>query len=94
MSLINVSLYVLKHSILFQFLRQHKFDGIDLEWDFPTFGKRSSPKDRENFVKLAQEMREEFDSEDGAGSPLLFSIGVSALKNIIEKAYDLPQLSR
>lgn len=36
------------------FLRQHNFDGMDLNWQHPTFREGGTPQDRENYVALAK----------------------------------------
>lgn len=36
-----------------RFLRGYKFDGLDLNWQHPTFREGGSPEDRENYVLLA-----------------------------------------
>lgn len=37
-----------------RFLRGYKFDGLDLNWQHPTFREGGTPEDRENYVLLAQ----------------------------------------
>lgn len=43
------------------FLEQYNFDGVDIDWEFPVHGGwgaiKSSPQDRENFVLLIEEIR-------------------------------------
>ena len=48
-------------------LRQHGFDGLDLDWEFPgqvTQGGRVS--DKQNLVKLVRELRQAFRDEAAA----------------------------
>lgn len=37
------------------FLKQHNFDGLDLDWEYPA-QRGGSTNDRENFVKLLREL--------------------------------------
>ncbi|MWC31153.1 glycosyl hydrolase family 18 protein [Paenibacillus sp. MMS18-CY102] len=55
-----------------EFLRAYKLDGLDIDWEYPVEGGEDdnahSPEDRENFVLMAQAVREALDaagSEDG-----------------------------
>ncbi|CAB4054658.1 E3.2.1.14 [Lepeophtheirus salmonis] len=46
-----------------QFLRRYNFDGIDLDWEYPTQRDGGRPQDKENYAKLIKEMREAFERE-------------------------------
>ncbi|XP_046674188.1 chitinase-3-like protein 1 isoform X3 [Homalodisca vitripennis] len=46
-----------------RFIRGYMFDGIDLNWQHPGVKEGGSPQDKENYVKLAQTLREEFEVE-------------------------------
>ncbi|KAH8301895.1 hypothetical protein KR044_000452, partial [Drosophila immigrans] len=70
------------------FVRKYNFDGLDLDWEYPT-QRGGSPRDREHFVTLCKELREEFDSHG-----LLLTSAIGAAKNVIDQAYDVRQLSR
>ncbi|XP_017864082.1 PREDICTED: probable chitinase 2 [Drosophila arizonae] len=70
------------------FVRKYNFDGLDLDWEYPT-QRGGSPQDRENFVALTKALREEFDNYG-----LLLSSAIGAAKNVIDQAYDVRQISR
>ena len=72
-----------------QFLRNHSFDGIDLDWEFP-------PEElKENFVLFLKEIREQFDvSEKESENKLLLTVATSAITRQINKSYDVPKLSQ
>lgn len=79
-----------------KFLRQNRFDGLDLDWEYPAFRDGSKPKDRENYAKLVKELREEFEKESQkTGKPrLLLTMAVPAGIEYIEKGYDVKTLNQ
>ncbi|KAL3284612.1 hypothetical protein HHI36_018766 [Cryptolaemus montrouzieri] len=85
---------LVKNSI--KFLRQNHFDGLDLDWEYPAFREGGKPRDRENYAKLVQELREEFDREsEKTGRPrLLLTMAVPAGIEYINKGYDIPKLTK
>ncbi|XP_050334459.1 probable chitinase 2 isoform X1 [Bactrocera neohumeralis] len=70
------------------FIRKYNFDGLDLDWEYPT-QRGGRPQDRENFVQLTKELRDEFDNYG-----LLLTSAIGAAKNVIDQAYDVRQISR
>ncbi|XP_030029111.1 mucin-2 isoform X2 [Manduca sexta] len=79
-----------------KFLRQNRFDGLDLDWEYPSFRDGGKPKDRENYAKLVRELREEFEREaEKTGKPrLLLTMAVPAGIEYIQKGYDVETLNR
>jgi chitinase len=67
------------------FMRQHDFDGVDIDWEYPTAigagcdkGRTCErPEDKRNFVALSREMRRAFDSA-GARDRRTYLITIAA----------------
>ncbi|XP_031628807.1 uncharacterized protein LOC116344420 [Contarinia nasturtii] len=79
-----------------KFLRQNHFDGLDLDWEYPAFRDGGKPRDKENYAKFVQELREEFnrESEKTGRSRLLLTMAVPAGTEYIQKGYDIPKLNK
>ncbi|XP_059052233.1 mucin-2 [Achroia grisella] len=79
-----------------KFLRQNRFDGLDLDWEYPAFRDGGKPKDRDNYAKLVKELREEFEKEsEKTGKPrLLLTMAVPAGIEYIQKGFDVKTLNR
>ncbi|XP_066255919.1 uncharacterized protein [Euwallacea similis] len=79
-----------------KFLRQNHFDGLDLDWEYPTFRDGGKPRDRDNYAQLVQELSEEFEREsEKTGRPrLLLTMAVPAGIEYINKGYDVPKLTK
>eukprot|EP00095_Tigriopus_kingsejongensis_P006279 snap_masked-scaffold1533_size36968-processed-gene-0.3 protein:Tk06279 transcript:snap_masked-scaffold1533_size36968-processed-gene-0.3-mRNA-1 annotation:"chitinase" len=73
-----------------QFLRQHNFDGLDMDWEYP----KSSDKD--NFVAILKELREafEFEAAESGNSRLLLSAAVPVGPDNVRGGYDVPSVSK
>uniref|UniRef100_A0A4D5S383 Putative chitinase n=1 Tax=Ixodes scapularis TaxID=6945 RepID=A0A4D5S383_IXOSC len=70
------------------FLDLHGFDGIDIDWKYPT-QRDGSPNDKKNFALLLKDLRKALDHKDH-----ILTASVSALKAIIDAAYDVKEISR
>lgn len=71
-------------------MKQHDFDGFDVDWEYPTCptGVAScggAPADKENFVQLIQELRKALPGK-------LLTMASHAGQNVVDQAYDLPAL--
>ncbi len=72
------------------FCRQYGFDGVDLDWEFP------SADHRERFGLLTKTMHKLFKKESKKSNKdrLLISLAVAAGKYLITQGYDVPVLCK
>ena len=77
------------------FLKDNNFDGLDLDWEYPTCWQvdcNAGPSsDKDGFTALIKELREAMDEED---KDLLLTAAVSPSSDVIQKAYNIPELSK
>ncbi|XP_055531990.1 chitinase-3-like protein 1 [Wyeomyia smithii] len=70
------------------FCRQHNFDGIDLDWEYPAQRGGNSAVDKENHAVWLEEMRIVFDREG-----LLLSAAVASAEFSSSISYDIPRVA-
>jgi chitinase len=75
-----------------EFIIEHNFDGLDLDWEYPKCWQGNcdaGPEtDKENFVNLVRELRTAFEPHG-----FLLSSAVAASRATSDQAYDVPALS-
>ena len=81
----------IKHVV--QFIEEHNFDGLDLDWEYPKCWQvhcsAGPDSDKEAFAQLVKELKSEFEPKG-----YLLSAAVSPSKKVIDLAYDVPVLSQ
>ena len=68
-------------------LREYEFDGIDLDWEFPS----AFDKERQHFSQLLQEIRREYQREK---RDYLLTVAVAAVEGIAYYAYDVKEINK
>jgi len=82
------------------FLREHGFDGYDIDWEWPGVAGRNGvdmqprPQDKQNFIRFLRILREEFDADHAAGNPKLdLTAAVGVGSKVVDQAYDIAQMN-
>lgn len=70
------------------FLKTYSFDGLDLDWEYPT-KRGGSPEDKANYVALVKELKQAFEPYD-----YILTAALGAGKDTMDSAYELGKLSR
>uniref|UniRef100_A0A8D0AJP2 chitinase n=1 Tax=Sander lucioperca TaxID=283035 RepID=A0A8D0AJP2_SANLU len=75
------------------FLRMYEFDGLDIDWEYPA-NRGGPPQDKQYYSVFLEEMRAAFENEAKQSNKarLLMSAAVSAGKDTIDSAYQIPKL--
>lgn len=69
-----------------KFIDDYNFDGCDFDWQWPGQGSGSSPNDKNNYVKLLQNLRQVLTSSK------IISISVAPKQEDIDKSYDIQNI--
>ncbi|KAK6643069.1 hypothetical protein RUM43_004572 [Polyplax serrata] len=74
-----------------EFLREYKFNGLDVDWEYPR-----GADDRSSYVNLLKELRLAFEGEAKSSNQprLLLSAAVPASFEAIAAGYDVPEISK
>uniref|UniRef100_U5EY78 Putative chitinase like lectin n=1 Tax=Corethrella appendiculata TaxID=1370023 RepID=U5EY78_9DIPT len=72
-----------------EFCLKYKFNGLDMDWEYPADRGGNVQVDKQNFVELLKEIRSEFDK-----SKLILSAAVGATEFRGEISYNIPLISK
>ncbi|KAI6217275.1 Glyco-18 domain-containing protein [Aphelenchoides fujianensis] len=83
-------------AIVRNYLLDNQLDGFDIDWEFPVWSADAAITDRDGLSRMVkvdgqEKLREDFDA---SGRKLLLTMAVCSLYNIVERAYDGPELNK
>ncbi|XP_015179710.1 PREDICTED: probable chitinase 2 [Polistes dominula] len=70
-----------------EFLKKYKFDGVDLDWEFPS-ERGGNSQDKDNFSLLIKELKQQLPQNS------ILTAAISANKKIIDKGYNISYISK
>lgn len=79
-----------------QMMINYELDGLDIDWEFPAWNTQY-PEDKENFNNLLKELSTHFSRQENRVEnrrKLLLSVAVSAIVNIVDQSYDVPEMAK
>lgn len=74
------------------YIKEYKFDGIDLDWEFPNESPGNDTRQRIHFTQLLQELRKEINRQEK--HKFLVSVAVPAPIFLVDNCYDVPYINQ
>ncbi|KAG7177549.1 Acidic mammalian chitinase-like 1, partial [Homarus americanus] len=71
-----------------ELLKEHNFDGLDMDWEYPT-QRGGKPEDKVNFISLLSDLSTALHANN-----MILTAAVSAGKLTIDPAYDIPGMAK
>ncbi|CAG2166929.1 unnamed protein product, partial [Oppiella nova] len=83
-------------SSVLDLLLKYNLDGLDIDWEFPAWNT-PYPEDKYTFNQLLKTLSSQFSRQENRidnRRQLLLSCAVSAIINIVDAAYDMPEMAK